>query len=213
TVRRSLEELQAVELAPFMAVTGQAAEPAQVVDGLLATHIRYLSFQNNVQADVAPVTFDPQALQTLLSLPAFSGWRQAGGLVVSDALGSRAVQRYYDDTGAEFPHRRVAKDALFAGNDLLYLGDFALQPAGYETQLANVKDTITWFQDRYQTDPSFQIRIDDAVRRILQLKLRLYEGVFSLDNVLVEVEGLVEVLNRDPAVVFEVAQNAVSLVV
>ncbi len=213
TVRRSLEELQAVELAPFMAVTAQNSEPAAVVDGLLATHIRYLGFQSNVQSDVAPVSFDSQALQTLLALPVFNGWRQAGGLVVSDALGSRAVQRYYDDTGAEFPHRRVAKDALFAGNDLLYLGDFALQPAGYETQLANVKDTITWFQDRYQTDPSFQIRIDDAVRRILQLKLRLYEGVFSLDNVLVEVEGLVEVLNRDPAVVFEVAQNAVSLVV
>jgi beta-N-acetylhexosaminidase len=209
-VRRSLPELQMVELVPFAAVTGRATDPASQADGLFTTHIRYQGFQNDIQSTSAPVSFDSQALTTLMTLPEFSSWRENGGLIVSDSLGSPAVQQYYDDTGTEFPHRRVARDALFAGNDLLFVADFALGGADPAAELANVQDTILWFQERYETDPSFQSRIDEAVLRILRLKLRIYNQEFSLDNVLVNVENANP--NTDETTTFELAQDAVHVI-
>ncbi|MCB8918082.1 MAG: hypothetical protein H6666_09155 [Ardenticatenaceae bacterium] len=212
TVRRSLSQLLEVELAPFAAITGGATNELATADALLTTHIRYQGFQDDIQTATAPISFDPQALLTLMNLPAFSPWRQAGGLIVSDSLGAPAVQRYYDATGTEFPHRRVAKDALLAGNDLLYLADFALEPADYATQLANIRDTITWFQEKYVTDPSFEARVDEAVLRILQLKLRQYQADWGLENVLVAPAGVAEQLGRSDARIFTVAENAISLI-
>ncbi|MDX1523940.1 MAG: glycoside hydrolase family 3 N-terminal domain-containing protein, partial [Anaerolineae bacterium] len=212
TVRKSLEQLKQIELAPFFAVTGQAKSPTSTVDALLTTHIRYQGFQGNIRATTAPVSFDPQALTTLMGLPQFAGWRQDGGLIVSDALGARSVERFYDDTEQEFPHRQVAKDAFLAGNDLLYLRDFALGDADYAAQLANIQDTILWFRERYDTDISFQQRVDDAVLRILQLKLRLYGRDFSPENVIVANERVGEIVGKGDAAVFEVAQSAITLI-
>ncbi|MCA9975860.1 MAG: hypothetical protein KC413_08925, partial [Anaerolineales bacterium] len=49
TVRKSLEQLKQIELAPFFAVTSNSDNSA-IVDGLLATHIRYQGFQGNIRA-------------------------------------------------------------------------------------------------------------------------------------------------------------------
>jgi beta-N-acetylhexosaminidase len=185
TVRKSQEQLKQIELAPFFAVTGGTDDSSARADALLATHIRYQGFQGNIRATTNPISFDPQALTTLMQLPQLASWRQEGGVIVSDALGVRAVERFYDDTQG-FPHRRVAKDALLAGNDLLILAEFALGDAPYEQQLANIKNTILWFREKYETDQSFQQRVDEAVLRILQLKLRLYGEDFSADNVLTD---------------------------
>ncbi len=212
TVRKSLEQLKQIELAPFFAVTGDAEDPLSRVDGLLTAHVRYQGFQGNIRATTAPVSFDPQALNTLLELPQFSTWRQQGGLVVSDELGVRAVQRFYDDTGKEFPHRLIAKDALLAGNDVLYLSDFALAGEDYEGQLANIKDTINWFVERYESDPTFQQRIDEATLRILQLKLHTYGGEFDPENVLVDTATLPELLIQGQASIFNLAQQSATLI-
>lgn len=210
TVRKSLEQLKQIELAPFFAVT--QGDPSSTADGLLTTHIRYQGFQGNIRATTAPVSFDPQALNTLMGLPEFATWRGQGGLIVSDELGVRAVERFYDDTGLEFPHRRVAKDALLAGNDVLYLGQFALGDASYDQQLANIQDTVVWFEEKYNTDPSFQARVDEAVLRILQTKLRLYEGDFSWSKVSNDLANVMNVVGRGNAQVLEVAQTAVTLI-
>jgi len=212
TVRKSLEQLKQIELAPFFAVTGNSPNEESVADGLLSAHVRYQGFQGNIRATTAPVSFDPQALATLMSLPEFVAWRESGGLIVSDELGVKAVQRFYDDTGQEFPHRQVAKDALLAGNDLLYVSEFAVTDAGYEAQLANIKDTISWFQEKYESDQSFQQRIDDAALRILQLKLRLYSGDFSEENVLVETDSISESVGLLQPEMFDLAQQAVTLI-
>ncbi len=163
TVRKSFEQLKQLELAPFITLTAGDPADAPVTDALLATHIRYQGFQGNIRATTAPVSLDPQALNTLMALPEFAPWRDAGGIVVSDALGVRSIERLYDDTESEFPHRQVAKDALLAGNDLLYLADFALGSNNTEAELANIKDTTRWFEEKYRTDPTFQLRVDDAV--------------------------------------------------
>lgn len=211
TVRKSLEQLKQIELAPFFAVTGNAAELANQADGLLVSHIRYQGFQGNIRSTTAPVSFDPQALSTLMQLPEFATWRQGGGLIVSDALGVRAVERFYDDTEQDFPYRRIARDALLAGNDLLMLSDFALGHGNYAAEVANIKDTIAWFQERYQTDQPFQQRVDDAVLRILQLKLRLYNGNLNVDNVVVNPDALPGILEQSDAILFNLAQQAITL--
>ncbi len=212
TVRKSLEQLKQIELAPFFAVTGQAPNNLARTDGLLTAHIRYQGFQGNIRAATAPVSFDPQALTSLMEIPSFSEWRDDGGLIVSDELGVRAVQRFYDGTGQGFPHRQVAKDALLAGNDLLYLSQFALVGQGYDSQVANIKDTADWFVEKYETDLSFQERIDDAVLRTLQLKLRLYGGNFDPANILVETSNLSSTVNQRQADVFDLAQEAITLI-
>lgn len=214
TVRKSLEQLKQIELAPFFAVANAGNTPEAVADGFLTTHIRYQGFQGNIRATTVPISFDPQALTMLMSLPELNTWRRNGGVIVSDALGVRSVERFYDDTEQEFPHRRVAKDALLAGNDLLYLADFALGSGNFEAELANIKDTILWFQDKYVTDPTFQPRVDDAVLRILQLKLKLYGGDFSPENVQQELGEITAVPPSAPpnAAMLELTQNAVTLI-
>lgn len=212
TVRKSLEQLKQVELAPFFLVTGQAPDAQAAADALLVTHIRYQGFQGNLRDTTAPVSFDPPALQTLMSLPELSNWRSNGGIMVSDSLGVRAVQRFYDNSGQEFPHRQVAKDALLAGNDLLYIDQFALDTASIDDQMANLRDTITWFQDRYLTDPAFQQRVDDAATRIIRLKLKLYGGDFSPENVLVDLDNISENVRQTQAPILSLAQEAITLI-
>ena len=213
TVRKSLEQLRQIELAPFFAVTGDANRPEAVADGLLTTHIRYQGFQGNIRATTNPVSLDPLALSALMGQEELSSWRNAGGLIVSDALGVRAVERFYgQDQG--FPHRVVAKDAFLAGNDLLYLSDFALGDAPYEEQMANIMDTIRWFQERYNTDVAFQQQVDTAVLRILQLKLRLYNNTFDPNTILSTPATSTE-FDVDPlgeATTIDVAQASLTLI-
>jgi beta-N-acetylhexosaminidase len=212
TVRRSLEQLRHNELVPFFAVTGRAPNGQARVDGLMTTHIRYQEFQGNIRPATAPVSFDAQALQSLLQLAEFNGWRQDGGLLVSNSLGVRAVKRFYDDTGQEFPHRRIARDSLLAGNDLLMLTDFALNQSVYPVQLANMKDTITWFQEKYRTDQSFRQRVDEAALRVVQLKLKLYQGEFEPETILVDPEQAPLITGAGNAAMFDLAQAAISLI-
>lgn len=211
TVRKSLEQLRQVDLAPFFAVTGRAPTPVARVDGLMTGHIRYQDFQGNIRATSPPLSFDPQALQILMQMNELAEWRQQGGILVSDSLGARAVQRFYDDTEQEYPHRRVARDALLAGNDLLYLSDFALQPAPYASHLANIKDTIGWFQEKYDTDQSFRQRVDEAATRLIRLKLQLYQGDFGPDTVLVDTEQAAAVVGQNQAAMFDLATDAITL--
>lgn len=212
TVRRSLEQLKQIELAPFFAVTRDPIGAESAADALLTTHIRYQGFQGNIRATTAPVSLDPQALNSLMALPEFAGWRRDGGLVISDSLGARSVERFYDDTGRDFPHRQVAKDALLAGNDLLFVEDFALGENDYTTELANIKDTINWFEGRYESDPTFRQRVDDAVIRILKLKLRLYNADFSTENVIgSDAEAVSSFQPSEDNSFFDIAESAVTL--
>jgi beta-N-acetylhexosaminidase len=121
------------------------------------------------------------------------------------------VQRFYDDTGREFPHRLVAKDALLAGNDLLYLSDFALEDSDQADHIANIKDTLAWFQERYETDQTFRQRIDEAASRVLELKLRLYDGQFDTESVLANIDQLADSVGQGNATTFDLAQQATTL--
>ncbi|GAB4527678.1 MAG: hypothetical protein Fur0018_13400 [Anaerolineales bacterium] len=208
TIRKTLDQLKQIELAPFFAVTGNAPDEQSKVDALLTSHIRYQGLQGNIRDTTRPVSFDPQALAQLMNLPALQFWRAAGGVMVSDNLGSQAVRRFYDPSGLDFNARLVARDALLAGNDMLYLGNFRASndPDAYTTIIR----TLEFFTQKYREDPAFAQRVDSAVFRILTLKYRLYPR-FNYQDVFPKAESLSEI-GQGAQVVFDVARKANTLI-
>jgi beta-N-acetylhexosaminidase len=208
TVRKSLEQLKQIELAPFFAVTGNAPSVTATADGLLVSHIRYQGFQGNIRATTRPVSFDPQALSTILGLPQFSSWRENGGLIVSDDLGTRAVRQFYS-TGTDFPARIVARDALVAGNDLLYLGNIVSSdaPDTYSTDV----EILDFFAQKYREDSTFAQRVDAAALRVLSMKYRLYGRFDYYNNVVVPSAGL-DTIGQSDDVALDVARRAATLI-
>ncbi len=180
TVRKSLEQLKQIELAPFFAVTGYASSPTEKVDALLTSHIRYQGLQGNIRSTTRPISFDQQALNLLMGLPPLESWRTKGGVMISDDLGSPAVRRYHDPTEETFNARRLALDAFLAGNDLLYVNNFIAtnDPDTYTT----IVDTLAFFTQKYNEDPLFAQRVDSSVLRILTLKFHIY-NTFELSTV------------------------------
>lgn len=172
TIQKSMQQLRQIELAPFAAVTGATPGSVGATAALMTSHIRYRGFQGNIRQLTPPISLAPQ-LQDLMGLKEFADWRTAGGVLISDALGVPAVRRYYDPQLQKFPHRQVAQDAFLAGNDLLYLSRFALTD-DWRSQLAAIKETILFFRGKYEIDNEFRSRVDAAVGRILQMKLRIY---------------------------------------
>lgn len=209
TVRKTLEQLTINELAPFFAVTGNASPDVSAVDGLLTSHIRYQGFQGgNIRDYTKPVSLDPNALSQLISLPQFSTWRDNGGMMVSDDLGSRAIRRFYEFSGQTFTGRYVAREAFQAGNDLLYLGDLST-PETPEAHTAIIR-TIEFFNQRYHDDTFFAQRVDESVLRILALKYRIYKGAFNLSGVLPPPE-VPSFVGRSSNVTNEVLRQAATL--
>lgn len=208
TVRKSLDQLKRIDLLPFFAVTGDAPSPEATTDALLASHIRYQGFQENIRATTRPVSFDPQAFTQLMELPALASWRQNGGVMISDNLGSRAVRSFYELTGQVYEARRVALNAFLAGNDLLYLGDMSNEenPDSYN----EILNTIEFFNQKYREDPAFAQRVDESAARILALKYRLYP-VFNLVDTLPLLEG-VENLGKADQVAYDVMREAATLI-
>jgi len=207
TVRKSLEQLKQVELLPFFGVTGNAPSANATVDGLLVSHIRYQGFQGNIRATTRPISFDAQALSTILGLSQFSAWHDKGGLIISDDLGTRAVSQFYS-TGTSFQAHTVARDAFVAGNDLLYLGNIVSSDAA--DTYSTVIDILGFFAQKYRDDPAFAQRVDASVLRILMLKHHIY-NVFTITNVLAPSSGL-GVLNQSQEVTFDVARHAATLI-
>lgn len=210
TVRKVLEQLEQIELPPFFAVTGNAPSPDATADGLLASHIRYQGFQGNMRETTRPVSLDPQAFGQLMSLPAFSLWRENGGVMVSDDLGSRPLRRFLDPTGENFSAHFIARDAFLTGNDLLYLGqDFI--GSTYADYHTTVLRTLDLFAQKYRQDPAFAQRVDASVLRILTLKHRLYTHDFILNQVL-PAQNRLNNLGKSGQVTFQVAQEAATLI-
>lgn len=208
TVRKSLEQLKQIELAPFFAVTGNAPDLESAADGLLVSHIRYQGFQGNIRATTRPVSLDQAALSQVLSLEPLKNWLDTGGLVVSDDLGSMAVRRSFDPTGQSFDARQVARSAFLSGNDLLYVDDFVA--TNDQDSYTTILRTLEMFAQKYREDPAFAERVDQSVKRVLTLKYRLYPE-FNLDQVQASEDGL-QNIGAETGLSFEVARQAVSLI-
>jgi len=199
-ILKSLEDLRRTELLPFFRVTNMAEQEAtNITDGLMTAHIRYQGLQGNV-----PISLDARNLPALLSLKEIAPWREAGGLIVSAPLGSPAVLDSIASNRTSFPARQLVQDALFAGNDVLFLGDFTFKNNPDE-ELNNITDAIKFLQERYQQDNNFQIIIDKAVLRILKAKIKVYgadlfnievkqpaENLIKLSNITLDIDQIAQ---------------------
>jgi len=208
TVDKSLEELRRVELAPFFAVTRDEGNADAMTDALMSSHIRYRGFQGSVRQFTAPISLDAEGLGALLALDELAVWRQSG-LMVSDSLGVPAVRKYFDPSLTTFPHRRIAKEAFLAGNDLLLLSQFDLNNI-WTDQFRNIRDTLAFFAGEYRANPAFASRVDEAVSRILHLKLRLYPE-FALEAVQVHPNAALQVCGLGIEVTQDIANQAITL--
>ncbi|MBW8009706.1 MAG: hypothetical protein FVQ83_00505 [Chloroflexi bacterium] len=207
TVIKSLEQLTQIELAPFFAVTGDANSPGETTDALLLSPIRYKGFQGNIRATTRPVNFDPEAFAALMSIEQFDIWRQGGGLIVSDELGSRAVRRYYDPVELSFRAHAVALDAFLAGNDVLFLENFV--GSGETDNYSTIIRTLDFFAQKYRDDVAFALRVDESVARILSLKFQMYERFLQATVIPSALE--LENIGQDEQTTFEVSSQAATL--
>jgi beta-N-acetylhexosaminidase len=208
TVRKSLEQLKQIELAPFFAVTGNAPDINSTTDGLLVSHIRYQGFQGNIRATTRPVSFDSAALAEILKLPQFSTWWDNNGLIVSDDLGSRAVRDFYAPGDSLFNARLIVRDAFLAGNDLLFLSDIFTSDLSDHPE--TVRQILDYFTQRYIEDSAFAQRVDAAVTRILVRKYAMY-GTFPEAGVTRDVSQL-NIVGSSSQLSFQVARQAVTLI-
>lgn len=209
TVRKSLEQLKLIELAPFFEVTDLINSTANSIsDGLLINHIRYQGFQGNIRATTKPVSFDQTAIEQLMGLEPFAAWRKSGGLLVSDDLGSQAVHRFFNPSGKIFDGRQIARNAFLAGNDVLYMDE--LVSSGDENRFATYKQTIKFLIQKYQEDQAFAAKVDASVTRILALKYNLYTE-FDPDLVVPRESSLANI-GRGEETIFEIARNSVTLI-
>jgi len=210
TVDKSLQELRRIELPPFFHVTADLPDDSLgVSDALMSSHIRYRGFQGDIRQFTSPISFDAEGMETLMTLPEIAPWRENGGVIVSDALGVLAVRKHFDPSLENFPHRRIAKEAFLAGNDILSLVQFDLKSI-WSDQFANIKDTIFFFRSEYNNNPSFAARVDAAVARILRLKLKLYPEP-TLDALNADPGRALAIASQPRPVVDDIARQSLSL--
>ena len=210
TINKSMEEIRAQDLIPFSAITAyNAADPWGTTDGLMVGHIRCQAFQESMQFFSDPLTLDERGLDVAMALPEFATWRPTG-LLVADFLGSDAIKEHLNVSRAGFPHFRIAREALMAGNDILPLVRFALSDDWDGDAYPRMVETIEYFQERYRSDPAFRPWIDKAALKVLQAKLRLYESL-SPGEVLVDEEAAVEMTSSGIETVRKIATDAVTL--
>ena len=206
TVRKSIEQLQQMELAPYFAVTSPEVEDIARTDAVMVEHIRYQGFQGNIRETTRPISFDPNALQAIMDLPQFSTWNDNGGILISDNLGSAAIRRFFDPNDINFEASQVARNAFLAGNDILYLNNFVA--SGDDDPFSTLVDTLALFLQKYREDTAFAQRVDASVLKILTAKLKAY-GAFEVSNV---IDPLADPINlgQSQAVISSIAQNAVT---
>ncbi len=207
TVRKTLDELKKTELYPFLSTAG--ALPAEEnADGVLVSHIRYQGFQGNIRPMTRPVSLDEKSLSEILSLSPLDEWRLAGGLTLSDDLGSRAIREFYAPGGEDFYAHLVARDAFLAGNDLLYTGNILSSDSS--DSFASLAKSLDFFTQKYNEDAAFAARVDEALVRILTQKMRLYPS-FSLSATRPPTNRQ-DGIGENKSASFSVAQNAATLI-
>lgn len=176
TIRRTLSQLVINELVPFFEVTEDAPGSESVVDGMLVTHIRYQGMEGAIYNNSRPVSLDSTLMNSLLSSGSINSWRLENGVIISDSLGSDAIRQEYDPSGTNFQPNLIVRDALQAGNDMLVLDDFFTIRAD---DASVVQEVLDFLAEKYIDDPVFAERVDQSVRRILLLKLRVFGGRFD----------------------------------
>ena len=147
-----------------------------------------MDFREQVLGRNTPLSLAPE-LEMVLEQEGFAEWREQGGYTW---LATGWENRLFAVTTAHlwrnFPigvwhWMHLRPDMIFCCSIV------SVSMISGRQRKQNIKETIGFFQDRYISDPDFATQVDEAVRRILRVKQRLYmphlplsdEGV-SADN-------------------------------
>ncbi len=211
TIDRSLDDLKKIDLPPFLRLLQvPTGKTRPLADALLTTNVRYRGFSGNIRERTRPISLDNAALQTLIDLPDLKAWRDASGLMVSDAVGAPMVRDYYATAAnAGVTAQQAALESFQAGNDMLILRNLNVLDASAD-EATLTRGVINFFQQKYSTDPAFQARVDSAVQRVLRLKYRLYPN-YDPAKVAVSIDGLSANLGTGRDAVTQVATDALTL--
>lgn len=209
TINKTLEQLRSNELIPFAFSSLNLADSASVSDALLVANARYQGFQGLISEQTTrPLSLDQAALAEVFKLDPFTIWRNGGGLLISDNLGSPAMRSFLDPKNNSFDVRQVARSAFLAGNDVLFL-DRVVSSADRES-FASLTTTLEYFAQIYESDNAFAQRVDAALLRILLAKQKTAPD-WTLSAVIPPESGLAEVGNNLSQTV-EVAAASATLI-
>lgn len=207
SVKKTIDQIKAVELDPFLEVANAAPQGEATADGFLVSHIRYQAFQGSIRPSTRPISFDQAALDQILAISPLSLWRQGGGILVSENLGSPSIKKFYDPTNTSFDARQIARNAFLAGNDILLVDNFI--GSGDPDPTTTLQRTLEFFAQKYREDQAFAQRVDASVTRILTLKFRMYTD-FNLTTV-VPTAAMQSQVGQLQQVAFDVARQGVTL--
>ena len=204
TIRRSLIEMEKVELLPYISLTSNAY--AQM-DGFTISPIRYQGLKGDILSATKPIIFDQQALETFLSLDGINTWKQSSGLIITSPLNSQSIRHYDNPLGNSFNASGIARDALIAGNDVLkFEVSTSIEGALNYDEFLNI---YQFFIQKYNEDVAFAERVDQAVLSILKKKLSIYPE-FKIESI---IQDQYAGLNQNnPALFFKINRNAFSLI-
>lgn len=201
-VGKTLEMLAQVDLFPFTSVSQGSPGDKGSADGIMISHLSYPEVAGCEAG--TPVGFSTTCMQSFFSLPSLATWRQAGGVTVADDLAAGAVQAYAQEKFHTYPQGDLALEALMAGNDVLPL----IRP----WQWQGLQATVDYLVGRYEADPAVKARIDDAARRVLTLKSRLYGGLDPASvTKMTDYQGKVG-LTQSHSDVTSIAESAITLI-
>lgn len=184
-VERPFEQLLASDLVPFLDVAVSPQEdPAGAADALRSSRVRYRGIQRQPER---PFALDGSGLRYLEGqVPRLAAWRAGGGLRLSPGLGLPAFRSYATAAeAADLGSRRVIREALMAGHDLLDLSGLdTAEASGAGPTLAadEIEAGIRWLTEQYAADAELRRRVDEALLQVLRLKLRLFGSQPRLED-------------------------------
>ena len=193
----SLDTLYEVHLRPF-AELAEADASEEVPDGIMVSHLAYPNIAGCEAApgeiEPDPISLNPSCMQAFVrfldqkseSGHDFSSW-QDSHVTIADSLGVHALRNQYGYVGDE-QLCWVAQQALMAGNDILPLVEWLdagdMDRGGLvEWERHHIEYTLNCLGQEYEANPDspFGKRVDEAVRRVIRLKVQLYPELLQGD--------------------------------
>lgn len=156
-IDKSKDELERTELVPFQECINNGAEL------VMTAHIQYpqIESQTYISRKTGEEIFLPATLSEAIITGILREELGFGGVVITDAMNMDAVAQHFDPLDA-------AKFAINAGVDMI------LMPVNLSSK-ENQSDLETYIRgiaDMVNREEISQVRIDEAVRRILSLKAK-----------------------------------------
>jgi len=193
----SLETLYEIHLRPF-AELAEADASEEVPDGIMVSHLAYPNIAgceaSAGEIDPDPISLNPSCMDAFVTFldqksesgHDFSSWRDSH-VTIADSLGVHALRNQYGYVGDE-QLCWVAQQALMAGNDILPLvewldADDMARGGLVEWERPHIQNTLDCLRREYEANPDspFGKRVDEALRRVIRLKVDLYPELLESD--------------------------------